>query len=197
MDTTPNKYITVAYKLHVMRDGKKELVEEAPKAHPYQFISGMGISLDAFEAQVQPLQAGDSFDFVIPCAEAYGPYEPERVVTLGKDVFCRDGKFQSEYIYPGAYVPLVNEDGNHFQGLVAEVRETEVVIDLNDRLAGMDLMFTGEVVESRPATNEEIQGMINMLTSDGCGCGCGECGGCGGDCDDHHHDGGCGCGHCH
>lgn len=194
MEITPNKYITVAYKLHVMKDGKKELVEEAPKAHPYQFISGMGISLDAFEAQVVNLNAGDKFDFTIPCADAYGEYEQERVVSLGKDVFCRDGKFQSEYIYPGAYIPLVNEDGNHFQGLVLEVKENEVVIDLNDRLAGQDLMFTGEVVESRPATNEEIQGMINMLTSDGCGCGCG-CDDCGGGCGGH--DDGCGCGHCH
>lgn len=194
MEITPNKYITVAYKLYVMNDGKKELVEEAPKAHPYQFISGMGISLDAFEAQVQNLNAGDPFDFTIPCAQAYGEYEQERVVKLDKQVFCRDGKFQSEYIYPGAYVPLVNEDGNHFQGLVLEVKETEVIIDLNDCLAGKDLTFVGEVVENRPATNEEIQSMINMLTSGGCGCGCDSCGG---DCDGH--DGGCGgCGgHCH
>lgn len=194
METTPNKYITVSYKLYVINDGQRELVEEAPVAHPYQFISGMGISLDAFEAQVQDLNPGDKFDFTIPCTEAYGEYEQERVVSLDKQVFCRDGKFQSEYIYPGAYVPLVNEDGNHFQGLVLEVKENEVVIDLNDRLAGKDLTFIGEVVESRPATNEEIQGMIKMLTSGGCGCGCDSCGG---DCGDH--DGGCGgCGgHCH
>lgn len=188
METTPNKYITVAYKLHVMTDGQKELVEEAPVAHPYQFISGMGISLDAFEDQIVPLQAGDKFDFVIPCNQAYGEYMDERVVTLDKQIFCRDGKFQSEHIYPGALIPLVNEDGNHFMGLVLEVRESEVVVDLNDRLAGKDLMFSGEVVESRPATNEEIKSIINMLTSDSCGCS-GGCGGCGGDC-----SGGCDCG---
>lgn len=193
METTPNKYITVAYKLYVMTDGQKELVEEAPKTHPYQFISGMGISLDAFEAQIAPLQAGDTFDFTIPCAEAYGEYMEERVVTLDKQIFCRDGKFQSEHIYPGAMIPLVNEDGNHFTGLVAEVKESEVVVDLNDRLAGKDLTFVGEVVESRPATNAEIQSIINMLTGEGCGCGCGDCsGGCGGDC-----GGGCEGGHCH
>ena len=193
METTPNKYITVAYKLYVTNDGKTELVEEAPKAQPYQLISGMGISLDAFEAQVQDLNPGDTFEFTIPCDQAYGPYEQERVVKLDKQVFYRDGKFQSEYIYPGAYIPLVNEDGNHFQGLVVEIKETEVIIDLNDRLAGKDLTFIGEVVESRPATNDEIKGMINMLTSGGCGCGCDSCGG---DCGDH--DGGCGCGgHCH
>lgn len=198
MEITPNKYITVAYKLYVMNNGKKELVEEAPKEHPYQFISGMGVSLDAFEAEITPLNPGDTFDFRIPCADAYGEYEQERVVKLDKKMFERDGKFQSEYVFPGAMIPLVNEDGNHFQGLVLQVGDTQVVVDLNDRLAGKDLYFEGSVVESRPATNDEIQQMIKMLTGGGCGgCGggCGDCSGCGdGDCG---HDGDCGCGHCH
>ncbi len=196
MDNTPNKYITVAYKLYIQKEGKQELVEEAPKEHPFQFISGMGISLDAFEEAVTKLESGEKFEFTIPCDQAYGEYLDERVVKLEKKVFERDGKFQSEYIYPGAYVPLVNEDGNHFQGLVLEITDSDVVLDLNERLAGHDLTFIGEIVESRPASNEEIQGMINMLTSGGCGCGCGDCGGGCGDCHDDH-DGGCGCGHCH
>ena len=33
-----NKYITVAYKLYTLTDGKKELLEEAPADHPFQFI---------------------------------------------------------------------------------------------------------------------------------------------------------------
>ena len=36
-----NKYITVAYKLYVMQDGQKTLVEEATVEHPFQFISGL------------------------------------------------------------------------------------------------------------------------------------------------------------
>jgi len=35
-----NKYITVAYKLYAVTDGEKELREEAPASHPFQFISG-------------------------------------------------------------------------------------------------------------------------------------------------------------
>lgn len=185
MNTAENKYITVAYKLYVMKDNQKELVEEAPLEHPFQFISGMGISLDAFENQIKDLNPGDKFDFTIPCNEGYGEYEQERVIELEKKVFERDGKFQSEHIYPGAYIPLVNEDGNQFQGLVLEIKEEVVIVDLNSRLAGQDLIFIGEVVESRPATNEEIQGIINMLTSEGCGCGCDSCGSdC--DCDGEH-----------
>lgn len=49
-----NKYITVAYKLYAVEDGKKELREEAPAAHPFQFISGIGYTLDRFEKKSWP-----------------------------------------------------------------------------------------------------------------------------------------------
>ena len=69
-----NKYITVAYKLYVMQDGQKTLVEEATAEHPFQFISGLGTTLERFESEVAALNKGDKFDFVIPSAEAYGEY---------------------------------------------------------------------------------------------------------------------------
>lgn len=50
-----NKYITVAYKLYAITDGQKELVEEAPAAHPFQFITGVGYTLDRFEKEIAAL----------------------------------------------------------------------------------------------------------------------------------------------
>ena len=62
-----NKYITVAYKLYVMQDGQKTLVEEATVEHPFQFISGLGTTLERFETEITALKKGDKFEFVIPC----------------------------------------------------------------------------------------------------------------------------------
>ena len=93
-----NKYITVAYKLYVMQDGKQELVEEATAEHPFQFISGLGTALERFENEITPLAEGDKFEFVIPCAEAYGEYMPEGVRTVSKDMFTIDGVFDDEHI---------------------------------------------------------------------------------------------------
>ncbi len=196
MDTTPNKYITVAYELYIETDGEKELIEKAPTEHPFQFISDMGTTLDAFEAQIKPLARGDKFDFTLSVDEAYGPYEKERVVEVSKDTFKVNGHFDKERIYPGAVVPLMNADGERFNGTIAEVKDDIIVIDLNHPLAGKALNFVGEVTENREATKEEIQGMLNMLSGEGgCGCGC-----CGDDCGEGgcgEHEGGCGCGHCH
>ena len=175
-----NKYITVAYKLYVMEDGKPELVEEATAEHPFQFISGLGTALERFENEITPLNEGDKFDFVIPCAEAYGEYMPEGVRTVSKDMFTIDGKFDDEHIFTGSIVPLQDSEGHHFYATVGEITATTVTVDLNHPHAGKDLTFVGHVVTSREATNEEIQSTLNMLTG-GCGCGCGDCGG---DCDE-------------
>ena len=50
METTTNNYIAVAYKLYTTENGKKKLQEEAPASAPFQFISGLGMVLDNFEA---------------------------------------------------------------------------------------------------------------------------------------------------
>ena len=194
-----NKYITVAYELYTDNEkGIHELVEKAPVEHPFQFITNMGVALDAFEAKVAALAEGENFDFTLTADEAYGPYEEAHVIDLDKEVFCIDGRFDKNTIYPGNVIPLVNADGNRFQGLILEVTDSKVKVDLNHPLAGKDLHFRGEVVTSRPATVAEIQAMAQMLSGEG-GCGCG-CDDCGGGCHDHDHhhghgEGGCCGGH--
>lgn len=74
-----NKYITVAYKLYAVTDGEKELREEAPASHPFQFISGIGYTLERFEKEILALKKGDNFNFTIPCAEAYGERDEDNV----------------------------------------------------------------------------------------------------------------------
>lgn len=205
MEKPQNKYIAVTYKLYTVENNENELVEETAEGRPFQFISGFGVTLEAFEKHIAGLEKGADFDFTLTKDEAYGDYEPARVLDLEREMFCINGHFDHENIFKDAIVPLQNEDGNRFYGRVLEVGTDKVKMDLNHPLAGKTLNFKGSVVESREATNEEIQGMINRLSGEGCGCGCG-CDDCGGGCDeggchggDHHHhnhDGHCGCG-CH
>ena len=193
-----NKYITVAYKLYVMQDGQKTLVEEATAEHPYQFISGLGSTLERFESEITPLNKGDKFSFVIPAAEAYGEYMPEGVRTVSKEMFTIDGVFDEERIFQGAVIPLQDNEGHHFYATVGEVTEDTVTVDLNHPQAGKDLEFNGKVIESRPATNAEIQETLNMMSNEGCGCGCDGCGeDCGDGCGSNNQGDNCGCGHCH
>ena len=173
METAENKYITVAYKLYTTEDGEKDLVEEAKAEHPFQFISGLGTTLEAFESQIAPLNKGDKFEFTISSQDAYGEYNEEHVLDLPKHIFEIDGKFDNERIFAGNVVPLMDSEGRRMNGTVVEVKPDVVVVDMNHPLAGADLTFVGEVIESRPATNEEIQEIVNMMGG-GCSCGCGD-----------------------
>ena len=176
-----------------IQNGEKSLQEETSAGNPFRFLSGFGMTIPGFENAIAPLAVGDTFDFTLSKDDAYGDYVSERVLDLSKDIFCIDGKFDDEHIYVDAIIPLQNQDGNRFMGHVLEINNDKntVKIDLNHPLAGKTLNFVGAVVESREATNGEIQAMINHMTGGGgcggCGGGCnGGCGGCGG-------DGGCDC----
>lgn len=195
MEKAENKYITVAYKLYTVEDGEKEFTEEAPAAHPFQFISGLGMTLEAFESQLNTLNQGDKFDFTLTPEEAYGDYNEEHVIDLPKEIFLIDGKFDNEHVVEGAVVPLMTNDGQRINGSVVEVKEDVVVMDMNHPLAGCSLNFVGEVITSREATSAEITEAIQMM-SGGCG---GSCGGCGGGCADGDYGDSCGCegGCCH
>lgn len=192
METVENKYIALTYKLYSIEEGKKDLEEETTAEHPFQFISGLGLTLDSFEDQVKDLKPGDKFDFIISSADAYGEYDPEHIIDLPKDIFVVEGKFDSERVVEGEIIPLMTAEGQRINGSVVEVKDDVVVMDMNHPLAGCDLNFVGEIVESRPATNEELAEVAHMMSGGGCSCGCDDCGdGCG----DHNHQ--CGEGCCH
>ena len=195
MDKKTNKYIAVAYKLYTNENGTENMIEEATLAKPFQFISGMGLALDDFEKKVETLETGTDFDFTLSKEQAYGEHEDERVLSLDREMFCIDGKLDEEHVFVDAIIPLQNENGQRFLGKVLEIGDSKVKVDLNHPLAGKDLHFVGSILESREATNEEIQNLITHMNG---GCG-GNCGDCHGDCGGHGDgcgdgcDGNCGC----
>lgn len=198
MENKTNKLIAAHYQLFTINEnGERKLMEETSDEQPFVFITGFGVALDALEEQLAPLERGAKFDFEVEKAQAFGDYDPKRVLNLDKQMFVVDGHFDSKNIFKGAHIPLKNEDGNFFVGTVLGIGDKDVTVDLNHPLAGNRLNFKGYIIENREATNDEIQTMLNHLNGGGCG---GSCESCEGGCSHHGKDdgekGGC-CGHCH
>lgn len=194
-----NRFMSISYSLYIDEEGTKRLVEETKDEQPFQFISGFGVALDTFEQQLIPLEAGAKFDFSLTKDEAYGDYRDDLRLDMDREMFCINGHFDHEHVYPDAIIQMQNDEGNRFYGHVVEVGEEKVKIDLNHPLAGETLYFKGEVLENREATEDEVNHLMKHMAG-GCGGHCGDCeGGCGHDHEDcdHHHEDGCGCGHCH
>ena len=171
-----NKYIAVMYKLYSSGQGEeKELIEETADGDPFVFVSALGMTLDAFEAQIVPLKVGEKFDFTLAPDDAYGEYDEAGKHALPRNVFEINGKLDSNFIFEGAVVPLNTADGARFNGTILEIGDETITVDLNHPLAGKSLNFVGEVLETRCAKNNEVRDALNQIT--GCGGGCGGCGG--------------------
>lgn len=188
------KFVAVSYDLYVEgEDGKPELWESAPAAAPLKFTCGLGMMLEKFEDNLRGLKLGDSFDFTIPCAEAYGDYVEALVLDLDREIFMTDGEFDHEHVQEGKIVEMINADGQRVNGIVLEIGKSKVKVDFNHPLAGENLNFKGKVLELRNATEEEIAVVLHPHR---CGGGCGSCGGCGGGSCVEGDCGGCGDGQC-
>jgi FKBP-type peptidyl-prolyl cis-trans isomerase SlyD len=193
MKITANKSVTAEYELFVNgeTEGELELMERATADQPLNFIYGVGMMLPKFEENLFGLGAGDAFDFTIANEDAYGPYEDENVIELDRSIFEIDGKLDTEVVFEGNVVPLMDNEGHRINAQVVEVTDTHVKVDLNHPLAGENLHFKGSILEVREASEKELAALQG---GGGCGCGSGGCGdeGCG--CDDGEEGGSCGSG---
>lgn len=169
----PGKYVELGYDLYTIdADGKETLVHQTDANDPERIIFGVtrGVIVP-LEHAIDGLAAGDPFDVTAKADEAFGPVDPDQVVTLEKDLFLVDGKFDDENIKPGAPVPMMTADGYRITGIVEEVGPETVRMDFNHPLAGKDIRFRGKITLVRDATPDELQPAHCGCGSDGCGCG--------------------------
>lgn len=133
-----------------------EVIEIAKETEPLVFLYGAGSMLPKFEENLSELSSGDTFEFTLHSADAYGEYAPQAVIDLGKDIFLFEGKLDEELISIGNMIPMRDSDGNVLHGKVVDVTEDAVKMDFNHPMAGRNLHFSGSILEVREATADEI-----------------------------------------
>ena len=189
-----NKVVEFVYELEV--DG--QVVDKTAKERPLDYIHGTGSLLPKLEEHIEGMQAGDTFDVTLSPADGYGEVDPSRIIDLPKGAFEVNGEIREDLLVPGNTIPMMNSMGGVIPGVVLEVTEDTVKMDLNHRMAGKTLHFTGEVVSVREATEKELTEGLHGEYVHSCGCGgCGGHGGCGdcegGNCSEGEGECGCGC----
>lgn len=188
MEISKNMMVSLTYDLRL--DGTEgEVIEQATAEQPLSFIFGAGLMLPKFEDMLAGKKQGDDFQIFLTSTDAYGPEDENAIVDLPKHIFFVDGEFDDEIIQIGNSVPMMSSNGQRMNGLVLEISDDTVKMDFNHPLAGEDLFFSGNVLEVRQATDEEIAALFS-----GGGCGCGDNGCDDGSCGTGSSGGGCGCG---
>ena len=137
------KVITATYELYIKNEnGKEELMEKATAEAPLVWCQGEGMMLPAFESAMSGKEKGDTFDFVLKAADAYGEYLEEGLMELPKTMFFNgDGEFDEERVYVGAIVPMNTVDGQIVKAQVCEITDDQVTIDLNHPYAGDTILY--------------------------------------------------------
>ena len=190
MKIEQNKVVEFCYELEV--EGK--VVDQTTKERPLDYIHGTGSLLPKLEAAIEGMEPGDRFDVTLSPADGYGEVDPARIIDLPKAAFEVNGEVREDLLVPGNTIPMMNSMGGVIPGVVLEVSEDSVKMDLNHQMAGKTLHFTGEILTVREATEKELTEGLHgeyVHTCGGCHGHGGECGGCG------DHGDGCGCGHDH
>lgn len=150
-----NMVVSLHYKLTNHKTGAH--IEETSENHPMEFLYGVERIIPAFEVNIHGLKAGDKFEFSIPTAEAYGEKNEDHIATIPLPVFYNEeGKIDENQIKVGAILPMTDNEGNHLRGTILEMNAEHVIMDFNHPLAGIDLAFSGTIIDVRPATQDEL-----------------------------------------
>jgi FKBP-type peptidyl-prolyl cis-trans isomerase SlyD len=157
MKVEANKVVKIIYELEIGDENDREMLEIVEEDEPMVFIQGMSGLPEAFEVQINGLQAGDEFKFSVDASEGYGDPDKEAIIDFPIENFkIEDGVIPEGMLEIGNMIPFSNEDENKMNGRIIEVTEETVILDFNHPLAGQNMHFTGKVLAVRDATKDEI-----------------------------------------
>ncbi len=185
MKIEKNKMVSLIYELREY-DSDGRIIEALDESRPLSFVYGTGRLLPFFESNINALNTGDHFKFSLASGMAYGDRREEMIVDVPISVFKTDGKLNEDICRVGNEVPMMDSEGNPLNGIINEISDTFVKMDFNHPMAGVDLYFSGKILEVRNATVEEIAGTTHSCSSCGSSENHSECttgqSGCSGSC---------------
>jgi peptidylprolyl isomerase len=109
---------------------------------PITFEVGSGQVIPGFDTAVEGMSPGESKTVEIPCDQAYGPHQSDRIQKVSREQLPEGLEPQV-----GLELQAQSQDGQVIPVRITEVGDEDVTIDVNHPLAGEDLTFELELVE--------------------------------------------------
>jgi FKBP-type peptidyl-prolyl cis-trans isomerase SlyD len=149
----PQTFVTLSY--HAF-DAEGEVASE-PEVLGYVF--GMGGLLPEVERALDGRIAGDKLQVRLAENQAYGARNPKGILEVDREDFPED-------VAAGDRFEVENEQGGVLVLHVLDVQADVVVVDTNHPLSGQEVSLSIEVLEVRPAEQEEIEAALLCLEDD-------------------------------
>ena len=110
---------------------------------PLQFTIGENQVIPGFEEAVVGIKPGESRTAKFPADKAYGPHRKEMVMVVNRNQFPVDMEPKTNQ-----QLQISQDDGGRIVVTVTEVSESSVTLDANHPLAGKDMTFDIQLMES-------------------------------------------------
>jgi FKBP-type peptidyl-prolyl cis-trans isomerase SlyD len=114
--------------------------------------------LSGLSKGLQNLTKGEKRTISLKAEEAYGLYEPSKVILFPR-------KKLPNTIRKGESITIVSKSGVQRAYRVLQIHDDLVSLDGNHPLAGQDLIFEIEALDARDATREEIDDSLNLVST--------------------------------
>lgn len=121
-------------------------------------LEGQDVMLGGLSKGLQNLRKGERRSITLNAEEAYGLYEPKKVILYPKKKLPRDVRL-------GQTISIAGKSGLIRSYKVVEFHDDMASLDGNHPLAGQDLVFEIEALDAREATREEIQASSNIVST--------------------------------
>lgn len=125
--------------------GSGEVFDSSEGRDPLSFLVGHKQMIPGFEEELMGAGKGERRTFTLEPERAYGKKIEEAIQTIPKDMFGD--------IEPEVGMTLMSDVGPFN---VKAVDGDTITVDFNHKLAGETLEFSVEVVDVRPASEEEL-----------------------------------------
>lgn len=126
-----------------------ELESSSEQGVPQLYLHGADNLMPGLEQAMAGRNAGDHFEVTLSPEQAFGMRDESRVQRISAKYLKHEGKLTT-----GKIVRLHTEDSSQL-ARVLKVGKFSVDVDLNHPFAGQPVRFAIEIVDVRPATDEE------------------------------------------
>ena len=134
---------------YTLTDVSGKVLDSSEGRGPLSFMEGAGQIIPGLESHLIALQKGDKRKIEVPAAVAYGLRDEEKVIKVPRtELPVKEVKIGARF--------NGGEDGHGPIFVVTELTATDVTLDANHFLAGIDLTFDVELTDIREATGEEL-----------------------------------------
>jgi len=141
MRVTKNSLVKMAYKL---ADAKGEVIDEVLNEDPFEVQCGAGQLVPGFERALMGLRPGESKDFVVQAADAYGEYKDSLVKNVPRSRLP-----DHIDVKKGMRFPMRSPEGVELVCKIIDVARDAVTADFNHPLAGRDLCVSVNILDVR------------------------------------------------